>query len=480
MPSWLGGLLAGLKAGRDLNELFGALPPYQRELIEREWQLDARADQKPPEGDWLVWLLLGGRGAGKTRAGAQWVRAIALGLPPFANERVERIALVGETFADVREVMIEGVSGLLALHESFDRPDWQPARRRIVWSNGTVAQAFSSEDPEGLRGPQFGAAWADGKPFNLRKVTYRLHHGNASQNPDSLIEAKQGEGKAPGYRDTAYIVFEHFPLEDFGNRVPIFSFEVIRPVGAVEEKIRGVTIIPGATEFGYSPTRVKQVLGPGRKVQLNCHVDGARSDWDYALDELTALCPNLERVGLVVAWFGNDLRANHCTLKPGVVDRDIDTEPESWQAAGLNRATARLVSRHLGKPAFGGTPSDQSVVAAIRDLNDRGLKVMFYPFIMMDIETGNGCDDPYGGDEQAAYPWRGSLTASIAPGLPARRTKRPMPLTRSTRSSAPHRRATSTSMATRWSIRGRTNGPFGASSCTTPISARRRAGSRRS
>jgi phage terminase large subunit-like protein len=115
----------------------------------------------PPEGDWLVWLILAGRGAGKTRAGAQWVRGMALGLPPYTTKAVGPIALVGETFADVREVMIEGVSGLMSRHESFDRPIWQPTRRRLVWSNGNVAQAFSSEDPEGLRGPQFGAAWGD-------------------------------------------------------------------------------------------------------------------------------------------------------------------------------------------------------------------------------------------------------------------------------------------------------------------------------
>jgi phage terminase large subunit-like protein len=131
------------------------------EIMYREWRLEARADQTPPAGDWLTWLLLGGRGAGKTRAGAQWVRGMALGLPPYAERPVARIALVGETYADVREVMIEGVSGLLTLHERFDRPTWLPTRRRIEWKNGAVAQAFSSEDPEGLRGPQFAAAWSD-------------------------------------------------------------------------------------------------------------------------------------------------------------------------------------------------------------------------------------------------------------------------------------------------------------------------------
>ena len=110
-----------------------------------------------PTGDWLVWLMIGGRGAGKTRAGAEWVRAIATGEPKPAGP----IALVGETFTDTREVMIEGVSGLLAIHPSGERPEWQRTRRRLVWPNGTVAQAFSAEDPESLRGPQFAAAWAD-------------------------------------------------------------------------------------------------------------------------------------------------------------------------------------------------------------------------------------------------------------------------------------------------------------------------------
>ncbi|MDR3496208.1 MAG: terminase family protein, partial [Ancalomicrobiaceae bacterium] len=115
----------------------------------------------PPSGDWTTWLLLGGRGAGKTRAGAEWVKAMALGFPPFTTAGVGRIALVGETYADVRDVMIEGVSGLLSVHRRAERPVWRTSLRRLEWSNGAIAQAFSSEDPESLRGPQFGAAWSD-------------------------------------------------------------------------------------------------------------------------------------------------------------------------------------------------------------------------------------------------------------------------------------------------------------------------------
>lgn len=101
-----------------------------------------------------TWLILGGRGAGKTRAGAEWVRDVA-------KDAKARIALVGETEHDVREVMVEGVSGLLAVHRLDERPEWIPTRRRIEWKNGAVAQVFSAENYEGLRGPQFSAAWCD-------------------------------------------------------------------------------------------------------------------------------------------------------------------------------------------------------------------------------------------------------------------------------------------------------------------------------
>jgi phage terminase large subunit-like protein len=110
---------------------------------------------------WSTWLIIGGRGSGKTRAGAEWVKRLAGGTTPLTGAQVERIALIGQTEHDVREVMIEGVSGLLSVHDPDLRPTWIASRRRLEWKNGAVAEAFSAEEPESLRGPQFGAAWAD-------------------------------------------------------------------------------------------------------------------------------------------------------------------------------------------------------------------------------------------------------------------------------------------------------------------------------
>jgi phage terminase large subunit-like protein len=142
------------------------MKPGEMDFINEHWEIFAHAHQSPPilapnGHPWHTWLMIGGRGAGKTRAGAEWVRAQALGLPPFATEKAARIALVGETEHDVREVMIEGVSGLLAVHGWHERPVWLPSRKRLEWSDGQVAQAFSAEDPESLRGPQFSCAWSD-------------------------------------------------------------------------------------------------------------------------------------------------------------------------------------------------------------------------------------------------------------------------------------------------------------------------------
>ena len=134
------------------------------ELLEFQtnWRFAARPEQRPPDGDWRTWLLMGGRGSGKTRAGAEWVHAAAcaaFGRNGLGSSEM-RIALVAETLGDAREVMIDGVSGISRIARHM-RPKYEATRRRLVWESGAVAQIFSSEDPESLRGPQFELAWCD-------------------------------------------------------------------------------------------------------------------------------------------------------------------------------------------------------------------------------------------------------------------------------------------------------------------------------
>jgi phage terminase large subunit-like protein len=146
---------------RKIEQLLAALSEEQAEFFLHDWPLWARSEQLPPDGGWTTWLFMGGRGAGKTRAGAEWVRGLALGQEPFAHEPLGRIALIGETYDDARDVMVEGVSGILSVHPRFERPSFEKTRGQLTWPNGSIAQIFSAEDPDGLRGPQFHAAWCD-------------------------------------------------------------------------------------------------------------------------------------------------------------------------------------------------------------------------------------------------------------------------------------------------------------------------------
>jgi hypothetical protein len=260
--------------------------------------------------------------------------------------------------------------------------------------------------------------WADGREIDLTGIAMRVYTGDEMQVPDPLIEAKQGAGRAPAYRGLAYVVFERLPLDGFGNRIPLLQFEVVRPVGQLERQIRAVTIIPGSTEHGYAGNRVTEKTGDGSARILNRNTLTAVSDWQASLDELTAVCPQLQSAALVVSWFGTDLRAGYCRILPGVETLDRDEEGTGWSVSGIARQNAYLVSQHDGGPAYGGTPSDGSVRQAIADLKARGLKVYLYPFLMMDIPDGNGLPDPQGAAAQASYPWRGRITCYPAVGLP--------------------------------------------------------------
>ena len=257
-----------------------------------------------------------------------------------------------------------------------------------------------------------GRVWADGKPLDMSKVNYRFYKGTETQGPDPLIVAK--DGSAPAYRGISYIVFDRLPLEKFARRIPNLTFEVWGQSGEMEDLIRGVDVIPAASEFGYSPTVVTKAKGPGSTGRENAVRYQDRTDWTESMDLLESTLPNCGTVALVVSWFGTDLRCGSCQIEPRVELKGKNTSP-SWGVAGINRGAATLVSYIDGKPAFGSTPDDDSVVDAIQDLKARGFRVVLYPFIMMDIPSGNTLPDPDTGlAGQAVYPWRGRIRPAAA------------------------------------------------------------------
>ncbi len=276
-----------------------------------------------------------------------------------------------------------------------------------------VAFALCEGEIAGIR-----RVWADGREIDRERIELRIYRGTEAQAADPLISAKQGAGNTPAYRGTAYVVIERFALADYGNRIPQFQFEVLRPVGELPKKIRAVSLIPGATEYGLSPSLVTRKHREGETEAVNRHTLLDGSDFSASLDELQMLCPNLAHVALVVSWFGDDLRAGHCRIRPAVTTTNGSGFSRDWRVSGLSRGAAMVVSTHGGGAAYGGTPSDRSVMDAIAEIKARGLKVTLYPFIMMDVPDGNVLPDPYGNPAQPAYPWRGRITADPAPLMP--------------------------------------------------------------
>jgi phage terminase large subunit-like protein len=159
--------LVGLEQPRRKTFL-SCLGTPEREMLERHWRLWARPEQLPPPGDWRLWLICAGRGFGKTRAGAEWVREIAR-LEPNA-----RIALVGASIGEARAVMVEGESGILACSHPSRRPVFEPSLKRLTWRNGAVAHLYSAAEPESLRGPQHSHACRPGAERILCQRSARL------------------------------------------------------------------------------------------------------------------------------------------------------------------------------------------------------------------------------------------------------------------------------------------------------------------
>lgn len=267
--------------------------------------------------------------------------------------------------------------------------------------------------------------WADGKVLDLTNITYRIYLGSASQTADSKIVAVEGVGVTPAFRGVAYVVFENLALADFGNRIPQFSFEVWSPAvtdgSNFENRVPGVCITPGAGEYVYNPAIVTSTtsFNGGNENSTN---DLGESNWQVSMDQMQGTLTSLQKANLVVSWFGTDERVGNCLVRPEVEvsAKTTNNAAYAWWSGGISRGSASVVSTDANGPLLGGTPSDQSVFAAITDLRARGLRVAFYPFMLMDIPATNSLPDPYRAgtpNGQSAFPWRGRITCSPAPGV---------------------------------------------------------------
>ena len=270
-----------------------------------------------------------------------------------------------------------------------------------------------------------GRIWADGIEVPRNQLNMRVYTGSETQLPDAKIEAVEGAGRAPAYRGIAYVVLEDLALAGFGNRVPQFSFEVVRPAqGAAANRatdmrraVRAVALMPGTGEYALATTAVHYALGPGQNQTANMNFPSGLTDFATSLDHLNGELPRCAAVSLVVSWFGDDLRCGTCRVKPKVEQVANDGVGMPWRSGGIGRGAAEAVARVDGRPVYGGTPADQSVIQSIGALRAAGKEVMFYPFVLMEQMAGNALPDPWSGSAgQPAFPWRGRITLSLAPG----------------------------------------------------------------
>ncbi|MFV0492433.1 MAG: glycoside hydrolase TIM-barrel-like domain-containing protein [Pseudorhodobacter sp.] len=371
-----------------------------------------------------------GRAVGATLGRALDQRLLGAGSEPVETGKVERFRLTGAS---------EGAE----IAQAFGRVR---LAGQVIWASRFLESTSSSGGGKGAPRPRVtsysysvsfavalcegvissvGHIWADGTEIDRTTLNYRVYDGSEDQLPDPKIVVIEGEAHAPAYRGIAYVIFEDLDLGPFGNRVPQFTFEVIRPAqgtlaeetGRLDKAIRAVALMPGTGEFSLATTPLHFKDGPGLTRPVNINTPSGKPDFETSLDALTGELPEVGSVSLIVSWFGSDLKCADCRIKPKVDQKLEDPVGMSWSVNGVTRDSAEEVALAEGRPVYGGTPTDASVIEAIAALHGAGQEVMFYPFILMEQLAGNALGDPWtGAVDQPLLPWRGRITLSAAPG----------------------------------------------------------------
>lgn len=370
-----------------------------------------------------------GRAVGATLGRAIDQRLLGAGSHAVETGRVQRFSLTGASEgAPVARVwgrvriggQVIWATRFLEHSQTSGGGKGAPRQPKATSYSYTVSLAIALCEGEITR---VGRIWADGAEVARDTLNLRVYAGSEDQQPDPKIEAVEGAGMAPAYRGVAYVVIEDLALGPFGNRVPQFTFEVMRP--AVVEGfadlvtgVKGIAMMPGTGEYALATTPVHYSAGPGVNTSVNVNSPSGKTDFATSLEVLGEELPGCRSVSLVVSWFGGDLRCAECAVQPKVEQRTEEGFGMVWHAGGIGRSAASAVPQADGRPVYGGTPADGSVVEAIQAIRSAGQEVMVYPFVLMDQLAGNALVDPYTGMvEQAALPWRGRITLSLAPGV---------------------------------------------------------------
>lgn len=303
------------------------------------WTLHARPKQLPPPGDWYAWLILAGRGFGKTRTGAEWIRH------KIESGQAGRIALVGRTAADVRDTMIEGESGLLAVCPPWAKPTYEPSKRRVTWPNGAIATAFTGEEPNALRGPQHDAAWADELaawkyPETWDQLQFGLRLGQRPQvvitttpRPTPLVKSIVADSDSVTVRGTSY--------ENRENLAPSFFKQIIQKyegtrLGRQELNAELLEDVDGAL---WNLTQIDSLRVAEAPDLIRVIV---------AIDPATTSNAESNETGIIVAGLGRD---GHGYVLNDVSVRDT---PDGWARRAVNAYREAKADRIIYEANQGG------------------------------------------------------------------------------------------------------------------------------
>ncbi len=338
---WLASLPKTTKA-----KLLSSLPRRTVYIIDHDWPLRARVSQLPPDGDWRIWLLLAGRGFGKTRTGAEFVRA------RVGARTARRIALVAPTASDARDVMIEGESGLLAISPLGDRPHYEPSKRRLTWPNGAVATTYSADEPERLRGPQHDFAWCDELaawryPEAWDMLMFGLRLGDdpravvtTTPRPTKLIKALLADPKV--------VVTRGSTAENRENLAPAFLNEIVRRyegtrLGRQELDAEILEDVPGAM-WSHAIIDGTRVTSAPELARIVIAIDPAAGSGEHS-----------DETGIVVA--GKDA-AGHGYVLADLSGRYAPTE---WAKAAIAAYRAHDADRVVAEVNNGGEMVEATV-----------------------------------------------------------------------------------------------------------------------
>lgn len=330
------------------KEILASLTDAQHEELLWDWEFWARQAQKEPAGDWLTWLILAGRGYGKTRVGAETIRRWACGKTPLARGRYRRFLLIAETAADARDVMVEGESGILSVHPREFRPLYEPSKRRLTWPNGATASLFNATEPDQLRGPQGDAAWSDelAKWQYARETWDMLQFGlRLGDNPRQIVTTTPRPISVIKelLADDTTVVTRGTTMENRGNLAPSFLRKI---------------------QSRYEGTRL------GRQ-ELNAEVldDNPNALWTRGMIEaaLIKVCPvELARIVVAVDPSGTDGQEEGDDIGIVAAGRGVDgimyvledatcqLSPAGWGGVTVSLYNKIGADRVVGERNFGG------------------------------------------------------------------------------------------------------------------------------